>query len=97
MRGYGGMVIAILAGYMVETAYGPIALTRLFGAMFLLFAVWGIWAPSIGVSMGRYPVGSLSGWNKAFALVPAAVIGLLTILYASEITCFGDRYRHLCS
>jgi len=97
MKGYGGMVIAALAGYVVEARYGPIGLTRLFGALFLLFAVWGIWAPSIAVSAGRYPVGNLSGWKKAFALVPAAAIGLLMILYAPQITCFGSRYQHLCS
>jgi hypothetical protein len=64
--------------------------------VFLLFAVWGIWTPSIAVSAGNYQVTSLSGWEKALVLIPAAVIGVVLMLYAPEITCMGTRYRRLC-
>jgi hypothetical protein len=96
MMGYGAAVIAGLAWYLVETQFGPIGGTRFFGALFLLFAAWGIWAPSIAVLVGNYQVTSLSGWEKAFVLIPAAVIGVMLMLYAPEITCMGTRHRHLC-
>ena len=97
MRGYGGMVLMVLIGYMVDDRYGPIGVTRLFGAMFLLAAIWMIREPSLTISLGRHPVGSVSGWKKAFVLVPAALIGLALLVYAPEITCWPSRYRHLCS
>jgi|GEM_PF-5645276 len=96
MRGYGGMAITALAWYLVEAEFGPIGGTRFFGALFLLFAAWGIWTPSIAVSFGQFQVTSLRGWEKAFVLIPAAVIGVTVMLYAPEITCMGTRHRHVC-
>jgi hypothetical protein len=96
MKGYGGMVVTALAWYLVKAEFGPIGGTWFSGALFLLFAAWGIWAPSIAVSMGNYEVTSLTGWEKAFVLIPAAVIGVVLMLYAPEITCMANRYRYLC-
>jgi hypothetical protein len=96
MRGYGVLAIVVLAGYAVEYMYGPIGGTRLVGTFFLLSAIWCIREPSLTISLGQYPVGSVSGWQKAFVLVPAAAIGLAMLVYAPEITCWPSRYAHLC-
>jgi hypothetical protein len=96
MRGSGVLAIVALAWYAVEYRYGPIGGTRLAGALFPLSAIWLIRAPSIAISLGRHEVGSVSGWKKAFVLVPAAAIGLAVLVYAPEITCWSSRYSHLC-
>jgi hypothetical protein len=97
MRGYGVLAILAVVWNVVEYMYGPIGGTRLAGTLFLLSAIWMIRAPSIAISLGRHEVGSVSGWQKAFVLVPAAAIGLALLVYAPEITCWPSRYRHLCS
>jgi hypothetical protein len=96
MRDYGILAIIALAFYAVEYWYGPIGGTRFFGAMFLLSAIWCIREPRLTISLGSQPVGSVSGWKKAFVLVPAAAIGLAVLVYAPEITCFSSKYKHLC-
>jgi hypothetical protein len=96
MRAYGFLAIVAVAWYAVEYMYGPIGGTRLFGALFLLSAIWMIRAPSIAISLGQHEVGSVSGWKKAFVLVPAAAVGLGLLAYAPEITCLSSRYSHLC-
>jgi hypothetical protein len=97
MRKYAGFAILVCVAIAVDHLYGPIGYTRLFGVLFLLSAIWGIWTPRLEVRLGQHPVGSLSGWMKAFVLLPAAALGLAMLVYAPEITCFGSRYRHLCS
>jgi hypothetical protein len=96
MRDYGVLAIVALAWYAVEYRYGPIGGTRLVGSFVLLWAIWGVRAPSVTISLGQYPVGSVSGWKKAFVLVPGALIGLAVLVYAPEITCWPSRYAHLC-
>jgi hypothetical protein len=96
MRDYGGLAILAVVWYAVEYMYGPIGGMRLVGAIFLLWAIWGIRAPSVTISLGQYPVGSVSGWKKAFVLVPGALIGLAVLVYAPEITCMSSHYAHLC-
>jgi hypothetical protein len=96
MRDYGVMVVAGLAWFAVEYRYGPIGGTRLFGTFIVLWAIWSIREPSLTISLGQYPVGSVSGWKKAFVLVPAAAVGLALLAYAPEITCLSSRYSHLC-
>jgi hypothetical protein len=96
MRDYGVLAILAVVWNVVEYMYGPIGGTRFAGTLFLLSAIWLIRAPSIAISLGRHEVGSVSGWKKAFVLVPAAAIGLALLVYAPEITCWPSRYRHLC-
>lgn len=96
MRGYGVLAIVAVVWYAVEYMYGPIGGTRLFGSFFLLWAIWCIREPSLTISLGQYPLGSVSGWKKAFVLVPAAAIELAVLVYAPEITCWPSRYAHLC-
>jgi hypothetical protein len=96
MRDYGVLAILVVVWNVVEYMYGPIGGTRFAGTLFLLSAIWLIRAPSIAISLGRHEVGSVSGWKKAFVLVPAAAIGLALLVYAPEITCWPSRYRHLC-
>lgn len=97
MRDYGVMAIVALVLFAVEYNYGPIAGTRAFGTLWLLSAIWMIRTPRIPILFGQHEVGSVSGWKKAFVLVPAAAIGLAMIVYAPEITCFPSKNRHLCS
>jgi hypothetical protein len=96
MRDYGVLAILAVVWNVVEYMYGPIGGTRFAGTLFLLSAIWMIRAPSIAISLGRHEVGSVSGWKKAFVLVPAALIGLAFLVYAPEITCWPSRYAHLC-
>jgi hypothetical protein len=96
MRDYGVLAILAVVWNVVEYMYGPIGGTRFAGTLFLLSAIWMIRAPSIAISLGRHEVGSVSGWKKAFVLVPAAAIGLAMLVYAPEITCVSTRYAHLC-
>jgi hypothetical protein len=96
MRDYGVLAILAVVWNVVEYMYGPIGGTRFAGTLFLLSAIWLIRAPSIAISLGRHEVGSVSGWKKAFVLVPAAAIGLALLVYAPEITCVSTRYAHLC-
>jgi hypothetical protein len=37
------------------------------------------------------------GWTKAVVLALAVAVGIAVFVYAQEITCFDDRYRHLCT
>ena len=77
--------------------YGPIGVTRLFGAYFVMFALWGIREPELEVRVGHRPVGKLTGAKKAFALVPAAAIGLAMLAYAPAITCSSLKYADFCN
>jgi hypothetical protein len=96
MRGYGVLAILAVVWNVVEYMYGPIGGTRMVGSFFLLWAIWGIRVPSVTISLGQYPVGSVSGWKKVFVLVPGALIGVAVLVYAPEITCMSSHYAHLC-
>ena len=96
MRGYIGMAIVVALALAINHWYGPIGVTRLWGALFLCGGVYGCFAPSFSVSFGRTEIAKLTGWRKAFAIVPISALGLSIALYAPAITCATQKYKHLC-
>jgi hypothetical protein len=88
---FGGLWLA------VEHWHGPIAGTRLFGAAFVVGAIWGTFASSFSVSLGSKELARLQGWRKLLATVPLASLGLATVIYAPEFTCLATKYKNLCT
>ncbi|MFC5549469.1 hypothetical protein [Massilia aerilata] len=97
MLRYLGMAALVAVCFAVDYLFGPIGTKRLVGAFFLLFAAIGIGAPEVGFGFKGFEEWPLRGWKKAFVLVPAAAIGIVLLVYATEITCASHRYRHLCT
>ena len=85
--GPAGLAILLLS-VAVSYSYGELGIIRLVGAGFLVFSVWGSWAPRVELYLGQYSVGSLTGWHKAWALVPAAAIGGALLYYAPELALY---------
>jgi hypothetical protein len=88
------LVIAVLV--VVQIAIGRIMLLQLFGAAVLLLCLWGILTPEISFG-DRLDGIRLTGWAKAWVLVPAAVAAMSLVAYAPDIVCAKKRYRHECA
>jgi hypothetical protein len=88
----------LLAGVLLllEMAFGRIALVQLVGAAVLLLCLWGCLERHIGLGE-RFGGIRLTGWAKAWVLVPAAVIAMSLVAYAPDIVCAKKRYRHECA
>lgn len=97
MRGYIGTAVLVALVLATDHWFGAIGVTRFVGLIFLCGCVHGCFAPRITASAGHIKIGELTGWNKAFALVPISGLGLLLVLYAPAITCISTKYKHLCA
>lgn len=95
--GYFGLFVVVLLSIWVEQRYGPIGVTRLWGAMFFCGSLYLCFLPEVPVSVGQVEVVRLKGWAKAFVIVPFATLGALAVTYAEPITCISTKYKHLCS
>jgi hypothetical protein len=82
---------------MVEYWYGEFGVTRLFGALFAGGGIYMAFAKEIPLYLGSALVGRVSGWSKAWVVIPVIAIGICMIVWAPEITCFSTRYKHLCA
>ncbi len=87
----GGMVLAI------DHCFGPIGVTRCFGALFLCAAAHGCVVPTFNVSLGPVEMARLSGWKKGWVLLPQALLGLAIVVCAPSLSCLAGKYRHLCA
>lgn len=97
MREYIGLAIVVALVLATDHWFGAIGVTRFFGLFFLCACAYGCFAPRITVSAGSIEIGELTGWSKAFALVPFSALGLLLVIYAPAITCVSTKYKHLCA
>lgn len=88
------LVIAVLV--ILQIVLGRIMLLQLVGAAVLLLCLWGILMPQIGFG-DRLDGVRLTGWAKAWVLVPAAAIAMSLVAYAPDIVCAKKRYRHECA
>jgi hypothetical protein len=87
------LIAAVLL--LLQIAFGRIALLQLVGAALLLLCLWGILMPHIGIGDERFGL-KLTGWAKAWVLVPAAAIAMTLVAYAPDIVCAKKRYRTEC-
>jgi hypothetical protein len=96
MSRYLGPAIFGLVWLVVDRFYGETGTLRLFGGCFLLFAIHGLWLPGMKIGLGRQWETSVGGWKKNVVLAMVAGIGIAVLVYAPEIACLDNRYRHLC-
>jgi hypothetical protein len=97
MRKYFWIAVMAATIIAVQHWYGPIGGTRLFGAFFLLSSVYYIFVRELPFHLGQHHVATLTGWKKAFVILPVFCIGFLMIYYGAEITCAPAKYKHLCN
>ena len=97
MTKYVGVIALGVLAFAAHHWWGPIGVTRLFGAAFFGGAVWACFAPSLPVSFGDTEVARLTGWMKAIVLVPAGALGLAVLVYAPAVTCISYKYKYLCA
>jgi hypothetical protein len=88
------LIVAVLA--ILQFAFGRIMLLQLVGAAVLLLCLWGILMPEISFGDRLHGI-RLTGWAKAWVLVPAAAIAMSLVAYAPDIVCAKKRYRHECA
>jgi hypothetical protein len=88
------LAVAVLVA--LQIVLGRIMLLQLVGAAVLLLCLWGILTPHIGFGDRLHGV-RLTGWAKAWVLVPAAATAMSLVAYAPDIVCAKKRYRHECA
>lgn len=86
--------LAFIVLALAHIVFGRILVMQLVGAIFLLLAVGGLVEREIGFETGVLAGLKLSGWGKAFVLVPIAAAGMILVAYASDITCSQSRYKN---
>ena len=91
------MVAAIPMSMVAYHLDGEFGVTRLFRGLLAGVGVYMAFAKEIPFYFGSQLVGRLSGWAKAWGVIPVIASGALMIIYAQEITCFSTRYKYLCA
>jgi hypothetical protein len=84
---------AFAAGwYYIYSRFGEAAGDRFWGAALLLAAVLLMFRKVLPVSLGSFRT-TLVGWRRLCVLVPAALLGLVVVLYPHEAAC-ALHFRH---
>ncbi len=97
MRSITGFACILVIALGTSHFFGAVGITRFVGLFFIAAAVYGSFAPSFSISVGKVEVARLTGWHKLIAILPISALGLAVVIYAQEFTCLSTKYKHLCA
>ncbi|MFG6459122.1 hypothetical protein [Roseateles sp. BYS96W] len=92
-----GVIACVIFLLAADHFGGPIAYMRAFGLLWVLAVVWSLFVKELPIRLGKEELGRVRGTAKAFFVIPALALGLLLIAYAPEVTCWSQKYKHLCA
>jgi hypothetical protein len=87
---------AVAAWQIVHIRFGVTEGFRVWGIGLLLVASMYLFVKEIPIHVGSRPFSPLTGRRKAFALIPAILIGLAISLYPHEVACSVHMRGHIC-
>ena len=97
MRNVTGFAFILVLALGTSHFFGAVGMTRFVGLVFFAAGVYGTFASSFSISVGKTEVARLTGWYRLFATLPISALGLAVAIYAQEITCLSTKYKHLCA
>jgi hypothetical protein len=80
----------------VYVRFGDNAGDRFWGTGLLVTSIWFLFAKEIPISLGSQVITSLTGWRKAYVLVPAFALGLAVVLAPHELRCALHSRHRVC-
>ena len=95
--GFAAFVAVAILWTIVHERYGQTEGFRMWGIGLLVISVMLSFRKEIPVHLGSREVALLSGWRKAYGLVPAYSIGILVSLFPHAVACSVHLKGYQCS